>query len=100
MVLRDKHPPPSFYGVVGHTPPSPFFFLAISTVISYPGRLDPVPVLGLPATLDFFETLMRACGEERKLEETGREIICGALTTLVVKGLMVMMMMILSLIHI
>ena len=68
-----------------HLPPH-FFFLAISTVISYPGRLDPVPVLGLPATLDFFETLMRACGEERKLEETGREIICGAPTTLAVKG--------------
>ena len=32
-------------------------------------------------------------GEQRKIEETGREIICGAPTTLAVKGLMMMMMM-------
>ena len=32
-------------------------------------------------------------GEQGKMEETGREIICGAPTTLAVKGLMMMMMM-------
>ena len=31
--------------------------------------------------------------EQRKMEETGCEIICGAPTTLAVKGLMMMMMM-------
>ena len=31
-------------------------------------------------------------GEQGKMEETGREIICGAPTTLTVKGLMMMMM--------
>ena len=31
-------------------------------------------------------------GEQEKTEETGREIIYGALTTLAVKGLMMMMM--------
>ena len=31
-------------------------------------------------------------GEQEKMEETGYEIICGAPTTLVVKGLMMMMM--------
>ena len=30
-------------------------------------------------------------GERRKMEETGRKIICGALTTLAVKGQMIMM---------
>ena len=34
-------------------------------------------------------------GEQTEMEETGREIICGAPTTLVVKGLMMMMMMML-----
>ena len=33
-------------------------------------------------------------GEQRKMKETGCEIICGAQTTLAVKGLMMMMMMI------
>ena len=33
-------------------------------------------------------------GEERKMDETGCELICGAPTTLVVKGYMMMMMMI------
>ena len=32
-------------------------------------------------------------GERGKMEKTGCEIICGALTTLAVKGLMMMMMM-------
>ena len=32
-------------------------------------------------------------GEQGKMEETGCKIICGALTTLTVKGLMMMMMM-------
>ena len=32
-------------------------------------------------------------GEQRKMEETGCEIICGAPTTLAVKGLMMMMRM-------
>ena len=32
-------------------------------------------------------------GEEGKMEETGRKIICGAPTTLAVKRLMMMMMM-------
>ena len=32
-------------------------------------------------------------GEQSKMEETGCEIICGAPTTLAVKGLMMMMMM-------
>ena len=32
-------------------------------------------------------------GEQGKMEKTGREIICGAPTTLTVKGLMMMMMM-------
>ena len=32
-------------------------------------------------------------GEQRTMEETGCEIICGALTTLEVMGLMMMMMM-------
>ena len=32
-------------------------------------------------------------GKQRKMEETGCEIICGAPTTLAVKGLMMMMMM-------
>ena len=32
-------------------------------------------------------------GEQRKLEETGCEIICAAPTTLVVKGLMMMIIM-------
>ena len=31
-------------------------------------------------------------GEQRQMEETGCEIICGAPTTLTVKGLMMMMM--------
>ena len=33
-------------------------------------------------------------GEQRKMEETGCEIICGAPTTLAIKGLMMMIMMI------
>ena len=32
-------------------------------------------------------------GEQRKMEETGCEIICGAPTTLAIKGLMMMIMM-------
>ena len=32
-------------------------------------------------------------GEQEKMEETACKIICGALTTLAVKGLMMMMMM-------
>ena len=32
-------------------------------------------------------------GERRKIEEVGREIICGAPATLMVKGLMMIMMM-------
>ena len=36
-------------------------------------------------------------GEQEKLEETGCEIICGAPTILVVKGLMMMMAVIFSL---
>ena len=32
-------------------------------------------------------------GEQGKMEKTGSEIICGAPTTLAVKGLMMMMMM-------
>ena len=32
-------------------------------------------------------------GEQGKMEKTGCEIICGASTTLAVKGLMMMMMM-------
>ena len=32
-------------------------------------------------------------GEERKMEKTGCKIICGAPTTLAVKGLMMMMIM-------
>ena len=32
------------------------------------------------------------CGEQGKMEETDCEIICGAPTTLAVKGLMMMMM--------
>ena len=35
-------------------------------------------------------------GEQGKMEKTGCKIICGALTTLAVKGLMMMMMMILT----
>ena len=32
-------------------------------------------------------------GEQGKMEKTGCKIVCGALTTLAVKGLMMMMMM-------
>ena len=35
-------------------------------------------------------------GEQRKIEETGCEIICGASTTLAVRGLMTLMMMMIS----
>ena len=35
-------------------------------------------------------------GKQRKVEETGCKIICGAQTTLAVKGLIMMIMMILS----
>ena len=37
--------------------------------------------------------VLEGSGEQGKMEETGYEIICGAPTTLVVKGLMMMMMM-------
>ena len=36
--------------------------------------------------------VLEGSGEQRKMEETGYEIICGAPTTLAVKGLMMMMM--------
>ena len=36
------------------------------------------------------------CGKQGKMEKTGCKIICGAPTTLAVKGLMVMMMMIID----
>ena len=35
-------------------------------------------------------------GEQGKMEETGCEIVCDAPTTLAVKGLMMMMMMVMS----
>ena len=35
-------------------------------------------------------------GEQGKMEETGSKIICGAPTTLAVKGLMMMMMMMMT----
>ena len=38
----------------------------------------------------------RAVGEQGKMEKTGCKIICGAPTTLAVKGLMIMMISILS----
>ena len=37
--------------------------------------------------------VLEGSGEQGKLEETGCAIICGAPTTLAVKGLMMMMMM-------
>ena len=39
------------------------------------------------------------CGEQGKMEKTGCKIICGAPTTLAVKGLMMMMMMISTRMH-
>ena len=41
-----------------------------------------------------FPALFHRRGEQGKMEKTGCKIICGALTTLAVKGLMMMMMMI------
>ena len=35
----------------------------------------------------------KGSGEQRKIEKTGRKIICGVPTTLAAKGLMMMMMM-------
>ena len=43
-----------------------------------------------------FGKSQRAVENREKMEETGCEIICGAQTTLVVKGYMMMMMMCLS----
>ena len=37
--------------------------------------------------------VLEGSGEQGKMEETGCKIICGAPTTLAVKGLMMMMMM-------
>ena len=37
--------------------------------------------------------VLKGSGEQGKLEKTGCKIICGAQTTLAVKGLMMMMMM-------
>ena len=37
--------------------------------------------------------VLEGSGEQRKMEETGCEIICGAQTTVAVKGQMVMMML-------
>ena len=39
-----------------------------------------------------FRQVQEDSGEQRKMEETSCEIICGAQTTLAVKGLMMMMM--------
>ena len=40
-----------------------------------------------------FSKSQRASGEQGKMEKTGCKIICGVPTTLAVKGLMMMMMM-------
>ena len=43
-----------------------------------------------------FAKSQRAVENREKIEETGCEVICGAQTTLAVKGLMMVMMMLLS----